>query len=415
MDRLRAGILGTGGIFYGWGGDSGHLPAYTWVEEAELVALCDPNERALKRAEAATRKAFDAKAKEAEEAGDADRAERLRRDAAEITTYTDLAAMLSDARLDLLDVISPASTHAAVCIEGLRAGAHVMCEKPLTRTWIEAVQIADAVEDTGKLLQYSENLIFADPWQVVRNCIDAGAVGEVLLVYLPLAIGSPGNFSYTRDKIGALLDMASHAITLSWFLVGFDKTPVRVKAVDPYGISVRMPNRQDSGVQLKLAVEDDAHFLVEYEDPAAGTWHNTHLEGSWSYRDSPETQVLGTTGSIRTDGSGAKIIDAFGGERTCAASHPSFLNQQQPPGFGGYAQQVKNMCQCILRGAKPQCNERVAADSMAIAGAAYLSQVRGRAPVTIEEFKAHARQLQSEHGDGATDALLDEALNGIAR
>jgi predicted dehydrogenase len=164
-----------------------------------------------------------------------------------------------------------------------------------------------------------------------------------------------------------------------------------------------------------MPVEDDAHFLVEYEDESTGTWYNTHLEGSWSYRDSPETCVLGTIGSITIEGDGAKIVDAFGGVHMCAPSHGRFLNQPEPPGFGGHAQQVKNMCQCILQGHKPQCDERIGAESMAIAGAAYLSQQRGRVPVSIEEFKEYAKDLEAKHGDQAAEVLLDEAMKGVSR
>lgn len=44
MDRVRVGLVGTGSIFYGWGGASGHLHAYRNVREAQLVALCDRDE-----------------------------------------------------------------------------------------------------------------------------------------------------------------------------------------------------------------------------------------------------------------------------------------------------------------------------------------------------------------------------------
>ena len=415
MDRVRTAVIGTGGIFYGWGGGSGHLPGFGWVAEAQLAALCDPNENALNKALAEARKFLNEKAKEAEDANDNERAQSLRDDAADLKGYTSLAPLLDEAQPDLVVIISPASTHAPTSIAAMRAGANVICEKPMTRTWLEAQQVVDVAAETGKFFHYGENLIYGDPWQVMRTCLDAGMIGETLMLYLPLAIGGMGNFSYARDKVGALLDMASHSITLSWYLIGFDKRPTRVKAVGPHGIAIRMPERQVAGVIAELTVDDDAHLLVEYEDPKTGAWLNTHLEGSWSFRDSPETRVLGSTGALVPDGGGCKIIDSFGGERGCAPFHPSFHNMPQPPGWGGHPQQLKNMCHCILNDIKPQCDENVGADSMAIMGAAYLSQSRGRVAVSLDEFKAYARDLEAKHGENASEVMIEEALKGLAR
>lgn len=415
MERVRTAVVGAGGIFHGWGGDSGHLPAFAWVAESQLAGICDPDRCAREKALNATQLLFGAEAVKRDEAGDKRRADELREDAAQLRAYACLEALLSEAAPELVDVIAPAGFHAQICCEALRAGAHIMCEKPMARTWIEAAGMVETVAQSGRLFQYSENLMFADPWPLVRNCIEAGAIGETLLLYLPLAIGGPGNASYMRDGVGALLDMAIHAITLSWFLLGFDKTPVRVRAVDPFGIAVRMPSRQDNGVHLPMTVEDDAHVLIEFEDDARGAWCNAHVEGSWSHRDSPETKVLGTTGSLTVEGATVRAHDAFGGSRTLTPFHPQFKNVCPPPGYGGYAQQLRNMCHCIRHGTRPQCDERIAAESMAIAGAAYLSEMRGRVAVALDEFKAYAEQLVAAHGDKASDALLDACLGSVDR
>ena len=415
MNKVRTAVVGTGGIFYGWGGGSGHLPAFGWVAEAQLVALCDPDEAALGRGLIQSRAFLNEKAKQAQDAGDAERAESLREDATTVKGHTRLEPLLEEAKPDLVIIISPPSTHAKLSIAALRAGAHVMCEKPMTRTWLEARQVVDVVKESERFFHYGENLIYGDPWQVMRTCLDAGMIGETLMVYLPLAVGGMGNFSYARDRVGALLDMASHSITLSWYLLGFDKRPVRVRSVGPHGIAIRMPQRQVSGVMAELTVDDDAHLLVEYEDGTTGAWINTHLEGSWSYRDSLETRVLGSTGVLVPDGAGCKIIDSFGGERTCAPFHPTFLNMPQPPGWGGHPQQLNHMCHCILNGIKPPCDENVGADTMAIMGAAYLSEAHGRVAVSLEEFKAYARDLEAQHGENASEVMIEEALKGIAR
>ena len=99
MERVRTGIVGTGGIFYGWGGGSGRIPGYAWVEEAKIVALCDVNAPGVERAVTALKKAFREKAEELKAGGGAAAAERLEHDTEEIKTYTDYNEMLSKEKL----------------------------------------------------------------------------------------------------------------------------------------------------------------------------------------------------------------------------------------------------------------------------------------------------------------------------
>ncbi|RJS79164.1 hypothetical protein CW711_03535, partial [Candidatus Bathyarchaeota archaeon] len=84
MDRVKIGVVGLGGIFR-----IAHLPAYTEVEEAQLTALCDISEDALKRAERNVKRLYRDRAERAEKDGRPDLAERLRRDLEGINLYKD--------------------------------------------------------------------------------------------------------------------------------------------------------------------------------------------------------------------------------------------------------------------------------------------------------------------------------------
>ena len=150
MDRVRVGIIGTGGIFYGWGGYSGHLPAYPQIEEAKLVALCDINESSVKKALYWTKKTFEEEIKKAEEEGDIERAKRLKEDIGEIRIYTDHSKMFKEESLDLADILTPVRYHAPLAIETLKKGINVMGTKPMARTWLECCEMVEAVEKSGK-------------------------------------------------------------------------------------------------------------------------------------------------------------------------------------------------------------------------------------------------------------------------
>ena len=89
MERVRIGVVGTGGIFVG-----AHLPAYPEIPEAHIVALCDISRESLQRAMKRLGELYERRAKRAEEEGDKERAEQLRRDVQQIRLYTDYGEML---------------------------------------------------------------------------------------------------------------------------------------------------------------------------------------------------------------------------------------------------------------------------------------------------------------------------------
>jgi len=407
LNRVRVGVIGTGGIFRG-----AHLPAYPDVEEAKLVALCDISEEALKTAKHRAEKVYLKRAEKAEEEGKKELAERLRGDAEEIKTYTNMEEMLSKEEIELADICTPTKFHAAIAIKALKSGVNVMVEKPMARTYLECLDAIEAVKDSKKLYQHNENWLYDIVWYNIKKFIENGSIGEPQLIFIDAAHGGPEWASwFWNPEIsggGALLDNGVHAITASWFLSGFDKKPTTVKAAEPYGICIRMKTRIIQGMFKPFIVEDDAHILIRYEDES-GAWSTAHIEGSWSHRDSMETRVIGTNGEIQlsseNDEIALNIIDAFGEVRRIPLGKRSWV--------ASFAGEIRNMCNCVLNKVKPLCDERIGAETTAIVQAAYLSQKRGKKAVTLEEFKEYALKLREKAGRDASDLLLKEMLEAI--
>ncbi|MCX6993685.1 MAG: Gfo/Idh/MocA family oxidoreductase [Kiritimatiellaeota bacterium] len=406
--RIKFGIAGTGGIFYGWGGGSGHLPGCAWmVDEARLAAICDVSATSLEKAAVAVRKLYQEKAAGHKENGRDDLAKLLLADSENLKLYTSLEDMLKAEKLDFADIITPCEHHLAAIRQSLDAGCHVLCEKPLTRTWLESEKVVRDVANAGKILLYGENLIYADPYHDIRKLILKGEIGELEAIWLPLSISEPGNYSYTKGGIGALLDMGIHNITLAWFLAGFDYTPKRVKALSPDGVSNRIKQRLLDGVITELNVEDYASFVVEFENPASGQWINTYLEASWSFGDRGGFRVVGSNGEIRIEDGKIVVVDQFGN----AHGRNFFHTGTVPPGYGGHPQQLRAMARLVRENAQPSCDAKIASESLAIAQAVYLSEARGRKAVTLPEFKEYAQQF-----DKNPEELLRELLKtGVSR
>ncbi len=413
MDKVRVAVVGTGSIFRG-----AHLPAYPEIEEAQIVALCDSDPRSLAAGVRAVSEMYERAAKRFEERGEGERAKALKDQIKEVNTYRDYREMLKREKPDLVEICTSPDAHAPVAIASLQAGSHVMCEKPMARTWLECLDIGEAVEATGKFYQHNENWLFDPFYYTVRKFIDAGVIGEVVAVYLNTSHPGPENRLFFWDETvgggGSLLDNGIHAVTASWFLAGFETEPVVVKAAAPVGITQRMPRRIIDGRFRAFRVEDDGHILIRFEDRQTGRWATAHVEGSWSHPDSPPTAIYGTTGSIRPvhdDGRlYVEMTDAFCRTRRVEAAGPTWTHW--PSSFYG---EIKNMVQCVLNGVPPICDHRIGADSQAIVGAAYLSQARRQRAVFVEEFKEFALSLRKKAGKRSNELLIEEQLKGVQR
>ncbi|MEM2726369.1 MAG: Gfo/Idh/MocA family oxidoreductase [Candidatus Bathyarchaeia archaeon] len=407
MDRVRVGVVGSGGIFQG-----AHLPAYPDIAEAKLVAICDVSEGILRLAEKRVRSVYQERIQRAREEGNVDLAERLKSDIEELRTYLSFSEMLSRENIDLVDICTPTKFHSSMAIEALRSGVHVMCEKPMARTYLECLDVIEAVKDSKKFYQHNENWLYHPLWYNAKKFIESGAIGEPQLIFLATAHGGPewASWFWNPDIAGggALLDNGVHAITCSWFLGGFEKKPIIVKAAEPHGICIRMKSRIIQGMFRPFEVEDDAHVLIRFEDDE-GKWTTAHVEGSWSHKDSMDTAIIGTSGMIKPENRGEETIlvisDASGGRREFNLGKISWIQS--------FAGEIRNMCNCILSNMRPVCDENIGAETTAIVQAAYLSQKKGKKPVTLNEFKRYALKIREKEGANASDILLRDLLKGV--
>ena len=121
-EKLRIGIVGCGGIANGK-----HMPSLAEVKEAEMVAFCDIiKERA-------------------EEAAEKYGAEGAR-------VYTDYMEMIDTEKLDVVHVCTPNKSHSPITVYALEHDCHVMCEKPMAKTYEDAKKMLEAYKKSGKKL-----------------------------------------------------------------------------------------------------------------------------------------------------------------------------------------------------------------------------------------------------------------------
>jgi len=415
--RVRIAAVGTGNIFRG-----AHLPVYPDIAQAQLVALCDPDPDAQQTTLTRYHELMEAKQKALLERGDKATADRIQRDRDAIRVCSDIQEVIDSVKPDLVDICTQPVLHAPLSIQALDAGLNVMCEKPISRSWLESQRVIEAVKRSGKLYQHNENWLWDRDWYTAKKLVDSGAIGEPILMFLATAHGGPeGAGRFWNSDFGgggALLDNGIHAIGASWYVSGLDKRPTYVKAAEPFGMSIRMPNRILDGRFQKVRVDDDAHILIRFENPETLAWTTAHVEGSWSHRDSPDTVVIGTTGRILfKDEEGkryAVVMDSYDREaRRIEVSGPTW--QHWPSSFYG---EILNMVECVRNNVPSISDANFGAECSAIVGASYLSEKQGRRAVSVDEFKTFARGIAEKHPNdtaAADNELVDALLSAVRK
>jgi len=201
-----------------------------------------------------------------------------------VRVWSSLEAALTDQAIHAVYVASPVFLHAPQTIQSLKAGKHVICEKPMAMNEAEARTMVRAAEGSGKTLGIAYYRRCYPKVQRAKQLIEQGVIGKPVVAELTNHGWFDGNGSRNwlvdpaKAGGGPLFDIASHRIDVLNFLFG---QPLRVAG-------------QLSNVVHHYAVEDNATVMIEYASGVRGIvdvrWHS-HV-----HRD--ECRIRGTEGEI---------------------------------------------------------------------------------------------------------------------
>lgn len=236
MEKIRVGIIGVGGI------SESHIQAYRQNPRAALCAFCDIDEKRLK------------------EMGEKHGVTHL---------YTDKDEMLRQENLDAVSVCTWNSQHAPCTIAALKAGVHVLCEKPMAISSKEAEEMQKAAEESGKLLMIGFVRRFGNDCHIMQDFIKRDFLGDIY--YAKAAYlrrnGNPGGWfgDKSRSGGGPLIDLGVHVIDLVRYLSG------NPKAVSVYGATFqKLFDRKGAiGKQKYLSASASENDICDVEDLAS--------------------------------------------------------------------------------------------------------------------------------------------------
>ncbi|HET9084608.1 MAG TPA: Gfo/Idh/MocA family oxidoreductase [Candidatus Limnocylindrales bacterium] len=200
--------------------------------------------------------------------------------------YASLDDLLADSAVDVVHVTSPNDLHVSQAAASLRAGKHVVCEKPLAMTAEESASLVELAARTGLVNATNFNIRYYPLNQHARSLVADGGLGDVRLVtgrYFQdwLLLESDWNWRLQPDRGGALRavgDIGSHWLDLMTFVTGQHVASVMADLAtfigtrqEPTGpVETFSTDRSTETVEREIATEDTATILLRFDGGARG-------------------------------------------------------------------------------------------------------------------------------------------------
>ncbi len=277
MKTLKVGIVGCGGI-----ANSKHMPAIKRNGNYEMVAFCDLKKERAEKAK--------------EEFGTED-----------ARVYTDYQELVKE-ELDAVYVLTPNNAHAPVAIAAMKAGKHVMCEKPMAKTYAEAQEMVRVAKETGKLLTIGYQNRYRADSQYLHKACDNGDLGEIYYAKAHAirrrAVPTWGVFLDAEAQGGGpLIDIGTHALDLTlWMMNNYEPESVTGSTYRKLADQKDTGNAWGDWDPEIFTVEDSAFGFIKMKNGAT-----IHLEAAWALNslevDEAKTSLCGTkAGADMKDG-----------------------------------------------------------------------------------------------------------------
>ena len=250
MNELKIGVIGCGSI-----AKHRHLPEYAANTQIKIAAVCD----IVKTRADETAVLYGAK------------------------SYESYEELLQNSEIDAVSVCTPNYLHAPISIAALKAGKHVLCEKPMATSRADAEEMIEAARTCGKKLMIAHNQRFVPSHAKARDILASGEIGKVYS--FRTAFGHPGpegwsvdgkdSWFFEKEKafIGAMGDLGVHKTDLIRYLLNEE--------------IVEVGSFVETSAKEFATVDDNAVCILKSESGIIGT-----LAASWAYTASEDNSTI---------------------------------------------------------------------------------------------------------------------------
>ena len=150
-------------------------------------------------------------------------------------SYGNYEDLLADPQIDAVYIPLPNHLHVPWSIRAAEAGKHVLCEKPIALTAVEAEKLIDAREKYKVKIQEAFMVATYPQWLKAREIVSSGKLGEILVYQCGFSYNNQGaeqSWNSPECGGGGLLDIGCYPVVTSRFLLGIE--PKRVVAAIEY-------------------------------------------------------------------------------------------------------------------------------------------------------------------------------------
>jgi predicted dehydrogenase len=305
---MKIGIIGLGMM------GRTHYEAYNQIDGAQIVAVADQDPR---RAAGDLSGTAGNVLKEGVNTLPMDR----------IRGTTNASELIAMKDVEVVDICLPTTQHVEIAVEALRAGKHVLCEKPLARTSAEAEKIASAARQAKGAFMPAMCMRFWPQWAWLKQAVEQERFGKVLAAtFRRVASMPPGWYRDGKISGGAALDLHIHDTDFVQYLFG------KPRAVRSVGYT------RNSG-------EID-HLNTQY------LYDNVPLvtaEGGWSLADGYGFTMQYT---VNFENATADFDLSRGEQPLKLTSNGKTETVDCGPGYG-YAAELRYFLDCVRKGEKP--------------------------------------------------------------
>ena len=329
--------------------------------------------------------------------------------------------LLDDPEIDVIDITTPPNLHKSMVIQAMRAGKHVICEKPLTGYFGrpgdpervgetdkakmlmdvrgEMAEIAQAAKETGRKFCYAENWIYAPAFQRACQLVKAKGTTVVQMDSFLCHKGSPAQYVkiWSKSGGGTLSRNLTHPLSTAVYLKKLEMEskglPFGVKSIlcDCSQVTRNIENRYIEADPLDT--EDWSHAIVTFSDGTKATLTAAHTFVGDSVN---RFAIDGNDAVMKCNFAPNNLLDVYFSDDK--GLEDEFITEKDDHKLGikhaaiceelirGYYGELQDFIECIAYDREPLVGLEIAMEVLDLVQLAYYSAEQGRC-VEIAEFE----------------------------
>jgi predicted dehydrogenase len=271
--------------------------------------------------------------------------------------FDSLAQAIERAKPDaVFDVTVPAA-HEGVTVEALRAGCHVLGEKPLSDALDKAQRMVSTAKQASRIYAVIQNRRYEPNIQRVRKVIESGAIGDIEELHADFFIGA--HFGGFRDEMDfpLILDMAIHTYDAARYISGADPVSVYAHSFNPK----RSWYKGDASAIVVFEMTNDVVFSYR------GSWCAEGLHTSWN----SDWRAVCRKGTLKWNGEAEIKAMAVkeGGKHAFHSEMAEVAIPEVTVEHQGHAGLIREFVECVRIGRRPQthCEDNIKSLAMVLA------------------------------------------------